>query len=257
MTSVGMHWIQLQLDQDFPNHNHLSHVRIPVSFTSNIPLNLNLSRLRLCWKLVTLCNDKVFVKPSSTWSLVEINLMSSCFRATRSCTKWQSTSMCFVHAWKTKFADRYVAPKLSHHNAAAGGWDIPSSSSKVWIHMISAVALGIALYHAFVLDRETVGNFLALQDTRFESRKRANPPVDLQSSRQSVQSASEKLDTSTDKDFVIFIRRSMVPLTNHKILLIVVRCSVVGECRYWQTLLSENVKLGCVRVKYYNLPTML
>jgi hypothetical protein len=92
--------------------------------------------------------------------------------------------------------------------------------------------LAIALYSTFVLDLETVVCFLALKDTRFDHRKMAKPPVDIQSSRQSAQSASEKPDTSNDKDFVIFIPRSTVPLTSLKILLTDMRCNVVGECKY-------------------------
>jgi hypothetical protein len=98
--------------------------------------------------------------------------------------------------------------------------------------MISTVALVIALYSASVLDLETVGCFLALQDTMFDPRKMAKPHMDLWSSRQRAQLASEKLDTSNDEDFVIFIPRSTVLLTNLKILLIVMRCNVVGKCKY-------------------------
>jgi hypothetical protein len=98
--------------------------------------------------------------------------------------------------------------------------------------MISVVALAIALYSASVLDLEMVGYFLALQDTRFDLRKMAKPPMDLQSSRQSTQLALEKPDTTNDEDFMIFIPRSTVPLTNLEILLTAVRCNVVGECKY-------------------------
>jgi hypothetical protein len=105
--------------------------------------------------------------------------------------------------------------------------------------MISVVVLAIALYSTSVLDLKTVGCFLALQDTKFKPRKMTKPPVDLRSSRQLAQSALEKPDTSNDEDFVTFIPRSMVPLTNLKILLTVVRSNVVGECKYLQTLLTE------------------
>ena len=47
-----------------------------------------------------------FVNPSASWSPVGMNLISSNFRATLSLTKWKSTSMCYVRAWKIGFAER-------------------------------------------------------------------------------------------------------------------------------------------------------
>jgi hypothetical protein len=53
------------------------------------------------------------------------------------------------------------------------------------------MALSNALYSDFVLDLDTVACFLALQDTRFDLRYTVKPLVDLWSSRQHVQSASD------------------------------------------------------------------
>jgi hypothetical protein len=123
--------------------------------------------------------------------------------------------------------------------------------------MISIDALARDLYSASVLDLDTVYCFLALHDTRFVPRNIANPPIDLLSSRLPTQSTSVKPLTGIDDDFVICKPRPIIPLINHKILLTVVRCVVVGEWRYWQTLLTENAMSGRVKVKYCKPPTIL
>lgn len=109
--------------------------------------------------------------------------------------------MCFSLAWNTGLADRYVAPKLSHHKTKVSLTRIPSSASKDSNHIISAVALAMDLYSALVLDLETVACFLALHDARLESKNIANPSVDLLSSILPAQSASEKPLTRLDNDF--------------------------------------------------------
>jgi hypothetical protein len=68
--------------------------------------------------------------------------------------------------------------------------------------MISAVAFATALYSASVLDLETVACFFAHHETRLGPKKIANPPVELLSSRQPAQSASENPLTSIDGDLL-------------------------------------------------------
>jgi hypothetical protein len=80
------------------------------------------------------------------------------------------------------------------------------------------VAFATALYSASVVDLETVGCFIALQETRLEPRNIAKPPVDLLSSKHPAQSASENLLTSIDDDLTICNPIPMVPLTYLKIL---------------------------------------
>ena len=124
------------------------------TLSSNIlPQSQPLCRLRLflnCWSLWT---GNALVKPSANWSPVETNRTSSNFCATLSLTKWKSISMCLVLAWNTGLAERWVAPRLSHHNLALGGCRIPNSVNNFWTQTISATAsaLASALYSASVI----------------------------------------------------------------------------------------------------------
>jgi len=69
------------------------------------------------------------------------------------------------------------------------------------------------LYSASVLDLDTVACFLALQDMRLDPKNTPKPPLDLLSSEQPAQSASEKALTSVDKDLWI---RSPIPDVNFR-----------------------------------------
>ena len=110
-------------------------------------------RLRLRRQDSKAGNGKGFVNISATWSLEDMNLIWSCFWATLSLTKWKSTSICLVRAWKTGLADKYVAPILSHHSIGILVSENPNSLSNDCTQIISAVALATALYSDSVLER--------------------------------------------------------------------------------------------------------
>lgn len=79
-------------------------------------------RLRLPRNLISAGLPKAFVNISATWSLDETNRTSRALFVTICFTKWKSTSICFVRAWKTGLAVKYVAPRLSHHRTGAHDW---------------------------------------------------------------------------------------------------------------------------------------
>jgi hypothetical protein len=67
-------------------------------------------------------------------------------------------------------------------------------------HIISVIAFAIALYSTSAVDLENISCFLALQEIRFVARNIAKPLVDLLSSKQPAQSASQNPLTSIDDD---------------------------------------------------------
>jgi hypothetical protein len=113
------------------------------------------SKLRLRLQPSKVGSGSGFVKMSASWSLEEMNLICSSFCVTRSLTKWKSTLMCLVRAWKTGLEDRYVAPMLSHQRTGGQFWETPNSLYKDCTHIILAVAFATALYSASVLLRDS------------------------------------------------------------------------------------------------------
>lgn len=160
-------------------------------------------------------------------------------------------------SWNTGFAERYLAPKLSHYSRAMGGWEIPSSVSSFCTHIISVVAFTSDLYSVSVLERDMVACFLALHEIKLSPRNTANPPVDRQLSTYLVQSASEKALTIMDFETPILRPRFRVPRIYMRILFTALQWMVVGACKNWQTLLIAKEISGLVSVKYCSALTKL
>jgi hypothetical protein len=112
------------------------------------------------------------------------------------------------------------------------------------------VVLAMALYSTSVLERETVGCFLALHEMMLDLINTVKPPVDLRSSEEPAQSASKKSLNNVESDFRMIIPMLIVDLRYHNMLLTAVQWMEVGDLRYWQTLLMENAKSGRVCARY-------
>jgi hypothetical protein len=91
------------------------------------------------------------------------------------------------------------------------------------------VAFANALCTDSVLDLETVVCFLALHETKLDPKYIAYPPVDLLSSKQPAQSASEYPLTNIELDLHILTPILVQPLRYLKICFTTIRCKVVGE----------------------------
>ena len=112
-------------------------------------------------------------------------------------------------------------------------------------------------YSASVLDLETVACFLAVHEIKLSQRKTAKQPVDRRSSTHPAQSASVNALTSIELDRLNLNPVLIVPLTKRKILFTALKWTVVGECKYWHTLLTEKAMSGLVSVRYCRAPTRL
>jgi hypothetical protein len=77
--------------------------------------------------------------------------------------------------------------------------------------MTSDVALARDLYSTSVLDGDTVGRFLPLQEIKFGPKYIAKPSVDILSSIFPAQSASENALTSFEPNLLIYRSTSMEP----------------------------------------------
>lgn len=92
---------------------------------------------------------------------------------------------------------------------------------------------------------------------RFDLKKTRKPQVDHLSFVHPAQFASEKALISVDADFWIFNPTPDVCCRYRGILLTVVQCRSVGDCKDWHTLLTEYDISGRVSVKYCKAPSIL
>lgn len=151
--SVNLQWNVAEIVQPFTNCYWL--VNMPPQVDGERDWSIKLSRMN--WNFV---DESPLAKMSASWSSVEMNWSWRAFLATWSRTQWKSISTCLVRAWKTGFAERYVAPILSHQSMGVFWGGIFSSVSNDWSQINSTETSDRSLYSASVDDRETVFCFL-------------------------------------------------------------------------------------------------
>lgn len=84
--------------------------------------------------------------------------------------KCMSMAMYIIFELKTGFAERKVAPTFSQYMTGYNIVEIPSSVSRLHIHLIFAAVLATEQYLASVDNRGTPFCFLTEQDIRFLPR---------------------------------------------------------------------------------------
>lgn len=126
------------------------------SITSSLKLNwdseikFSLVRRRLNWD-----DESGFVRVSATCIEYGMYLGSISLLSTFSLRKCMSISTCFVREWRTRFFVKQFALILSNHIMQEGGIGWCSYLSSEFTHKMSAVAIVIALYSAFILEQAT------------------------------------------------------------------------------------------------------
>ena len=160
--------------------------------------------------------------------------------------------MCFVLAWNTGFST-----KLSHHSTETDSTLIPKSLNKDCNQFNSVVPDAKALYSASVLGLATTCCFFELQLIRFPPRKMQQPLVDLLSSTELAQSASEKHFKFNREVGLKQIPTFVVPFRYLSNLLQAAQWSIVGVYKNWLSLFTEKAILGLVNVRYCSAPIVL
>lgn len=234
-----------------------------VFFLSNTPprdhggvKTTNLSLVRSSWnakvskglvRVLKTCN-----KLGTCWIFKHLDI--TCSR-----TKWMSSSICLVCAWRIRLCDRRIILRLSH-NSVWGMKGTPSSVRSNYNHNKSDVVCGKAQYSASVPDLETRGCFLELHETRLEPKKMYDLDVEWRSSRlyspnhnhyRHVGRILKKMELETNKKPWL-----MVPLKYLKIHLTIYQWNSIGEAMSWPTLLTLKVMFDLVRVTYWSAHTM-
>ncbi|XP_028763318.1 probable LRR receptor-like serine/threonine-protein kinase At1g51820 [Neltuma alba] len=149
-----------------------------------IPLIASVAALVILIVIVALVIWRLRHKRDKTWSLM----------------KCASISMCLVLAWCTGFEASAAALVLSHHMVGILLIFSFSSESREEIQHNSVAMLARDLYSDSVLDLATTFCFLEDQVTKESPIKTQYPPIDLLSSGQEAQSASEYAIISSNVD---------------------------------------------------------
>jgi hypothetical protein len=135
---------------------------------------------------------KGLVNISTTWCWVwmwRVRRMPSCILSR---TRWQSSSMCLVLSWKTRFAAIWRAAFLSQKSNAACGWSILKSLSKDISQTISHAVEAMDQYSASAENRDIVCCFLDFKEIRDSPKKTQKPVMERRVSGHPAQSESQK-----------------------------------------------------------------
>lgn len=117
--------------------------------------------------LVNISANYIFVETYDVWIIPQSNSFM---------IKWKSTSICFVHSWKTRFLAMGKAVWLSQLSHIGPLCKIPRSKSKVLSHLSSQVIVAIERYFASIEECDMVCCFLVFQEMG-ECPKNINQPV--------------------------------------------------------------------------------
>lgn len=153
----------------------LADVFYPCILTSPCKRNGGARTLSLSRRSWNRAVDEALVRISASWSELGTYQTSKDFWSTLSRTKWTSISMCLVLAWKTGFATREPALKLSHHKTGVedkGRW---SSCIRDCSHDNSTAPDSRARYSDSVLDHATTCCFLEDWEINLSQGRCNNP----------------------------------------------------------------------------------
>lgn len=164
----------------------LCHMKITLPYYTifyNSPASLQVQRGFKITNPSLVCNSwnahvpSGLVRVFTTWNKLGTCWISMCFAITISRTKWISSSMHLVWAWRIRLCEKRTTLSLSYRSAREIN-DTPSYLIKDFIHSNSYVVCYKARYSALILDIATSGCFLELHETKFGPTKMQEPDVE-------------------------------------------------------------------------------
>src|SRR3954470_14157604 len=131
-----------------------------------------------------------------------------------------------------------IVDLLSHHSCNGSSLNNRNSTNRFFNHVISQSPTAMALYSASAVDRATTSCFLLRQDTGFPPTNIQYPEVDLLSSTQLAQSASQYPSILRCPFLPYQSPFPGLPFRYRMILIAASICWVLGSCIYLLTRLT-------------------